>query len=338
MMPWFRTLVALAAAVVALSISSASAQTKTFITIGSGSTTGLYYPTAVGIAKIINEANVDIRVNARSTGGSVYNAKAIGQGQIQIALLQNNIAHYAYAGDGIEAFRNQPVKSLRAIAALYPEVIHLLARIDAGIDSPAHLRAKRVYVGDVGSGTELDAKNILSAYGTALSALRSAIRGTASAAVSLLRDNRIDAMFYTVGVGSAAITEATQTAPIKVVPLDEDKVMALHQEHPFYTPFTILANTYPGMVEDIRTITMMAMLAVDEAVPEDIVYRFMKVLFEEQLQAFYSDIQNPNLKKYFNVETALEGVPIPLHPGAIRFFRESGIEIPSRLASTERGG
>jgi len=329
----FRTLLATVSAILGLSVSVALAQPQIFITIGSGSTTGLYYPTAVGMATIINEADIGIRANARSTGASVFNARAIGQGQLQMALMQNNIAQYAYRGEGVQAFEGQPVKNLRAVAALYPEVVHVLARADAGIDSIADLSGKRVYVGDVGSGTEQDVMNILAAYDIDFSDLQSAVRGSAGDAVSLLRDNRIDAMFYTVGVGSAAITEAAQTAPIKVVPIGEEQLQMLEQEYAFYTPFTIPSGTYPGMQQDVQTVTLKAMLAADAALPEEAVYNFAKTLFQDKLDAFYNDIQNPNLKKYFTLETALEGVPIPLHPGAERFFREAGVEIPEDLVA-----
>src|SRR3546814_17855810 len=118
---WLTTFVAVAAAVLGLSAAAALAQTKTFVTIGSGSTTGLYYPTAVGIAKIINEANIPVRANARSTGGSVFNAKAIGQGQLPLGLMQNNIAKYASTGEGVGDFQANPIKSSGSIACPHPQ-------------------------------------------------------------------------------------------------------------------------------------------------------------------------------------------------------------------------
>ena len=135
----------------ALTTSMAWAQSTSFITIGSGSTSGLYYPTAVGIANILNNADVGLRANARSTGASVFNANAIGEGSMQMGMMQNNIAYYAYNGTGVEAFENNKIENLRGLVGLYPEAIHILARADAGIESVADLAGKRVYVGDVGS-------------------------------------------------------------------------------------------------------------------------------------------------------------------------------------------
>lgn len=310
---------------------AAQAQPKTFVTIGSGSTTGLYYPTAVGMAKIVNDAGINVRANARSTGASVYNAKAIGSGELQMGIMQNNIAQYAYKGEGVEAFKGQPVENLRGLATLYPEVVHILARTDAKIETPADLAGKRVYVGDVGSGTEQDAINIMGAYGVTVDKLKQAARGNAGNAVNLLRDGRIDAMFYTVGIGAGAINEAAQTTPISVVPIEKAKVDQLHEKFPFYTAVTIPADSYPGMKGDVSTITLKAMLAGSADLPEEAVYEFMKTVFKDHLDSFYNDLQNPNLKQYFKVETALDGMPIPLHPGAVKFYKEAGVEVPADL-------
>lgn len=311
------------------------AQSTTFITIGSGSTSGLYYPTAVGIGRIINDADVGLRANARSTGASVFNANAIGQGSLQMGMMQNNVAYYAYNGTGVAAFDGKPIKNLRGMIGLYPESIHILARSDAGIESVGDFAGKRVYIGDVGSGTEADARNIMGAYDLDFDDLRSPVRGSAGDAVGLLRDGEIDAMFYTVGLGSAAITEAAQTAPITIVSLSDDALGQLQDEYAFYTPFTIPGGTYPGVDADANTVTLKAMLGVDANLSADAVYTFMDTVWDKNLETFYSDVQNPNLDKYFSVDKGLDGMPIPLHPGAVKFFREQGVEVPDRLVQTK---
>lgn len=318
-----------------LTTTMAAAQSTTFITIGSGSTSGLYYPTAVGMARILTEADVGLRANARSTGASVFNANAIGEGSMQMGLMQNNIAYYAYNGTGVEAFENNKIENLRGLIGLYPEAIHILAREDADIDSVADLAGKRVYVGDVGSGTEQDAMNIMGAFDVTVDDLQSAVRGSSGDAVGLLRDDRIAAMFYTVGLGSSAIVEAAQTAPITVISISEEQLGQLQEEYDFYTPFTIPGGTYPGVDEDVQTVTLKAMLGVSAELSEDDAYTFMNTVFNEHLDAFYNDIQNPNLDKFFTVETGLEGMSIPLHPGAAKFFEEQGVEIPDDLMPSE---
>ncbi len=308
-----------------------TANSKTSITIGSGSTSGLYYPTVNAIAQIINSSNLDLEVKNRSTGAAVFNCRAIGQGQLQMGLSQNNIAYYAYHGKGVEDFEDKPAKNLRGLAVLYPEVIHILAHAGAGINSPADLKDKRVYVGDVGSGTEQDAINILSVYDLELQDLKAAIRGSIGSAVDMLRNGRIDAIFYTVGVGSQAITSAAKMADIKLVPMDDKATDTLKQNFAFYTPFVIPGNTYPRNPQDTSTITLSALLVADAKLDTDDVYAFMDTLFNKQLDSFYNQVQNQNIKEYFQPAKALDGMSIPLHPGAIKFYQAQNIQIPDNL-------
>ncbi|MEX1082078.1 MAG: TAXI family TRAP transporter solute-binding subunit [Halofilum sp. (in: g-proteobacteria)] len=324
----------LAAALGLILAAPAGAQSTTFITIGSGSTSGLYYPTAVGIARIVNDADVNLRANARSTGASVFNANAIGEGSLQMGMMQNNIAYYAFNGAGVQAFEGNTIENLRGMISLYPESIHILARNDSGIESPADFAGKRVYVGDVGSGTEADARNIMNAYGVSVDDLQTPVRGSSGDAVGLLRDGQIDAMFYTVGLGSAAITEAAQTAPITILSIEGEPLQKLQEEYTFYTPFTIPGGTYPGVDQDAQTITLQAMMGVSAELSEEDVYQFMNTVWGENLDTFYNDVQNPNLDEFFTVEGGIEGMSIPLHPGAVRFYEEQGVQVPDELRPT----
>jgi len=314
-----------------LASAAVGAAPVTFITIGSGSTSGLYYPTAVGVAKIINESDTDLKANARSTGASVFNANAIGDGSLEMGIMQNNIAFYAYNGEGVKAFEDNEITNLRGMIMLYPESIHILAREDSDIDTVADFAGKRVYVGDVGSGTEADARNIMNAYGVSEDDLKTAVRGSSGDAVNLLRDDRIDAMFYTVGLGSSAIVEAAQTAPIKILSISDEKMEELTDEFSFYTPFTIPGGTYPDIDEDQETITLKAMLSASADLSEEAVYTFMDTVWNKQLDTFFSDVQNPNLEEFFSVDKGIEGMSIPLHAGAVKFFEEQGVDVPDEL-------
>ena len=284
-----------------------------------------------GILYGLRESEMDVpwqRVINAQGGISTYK---VGSGELQMGLAQNNMAYYAYHGEGVKAFEGKPQTRLRGMAMLYPEVIHVLVRKLANIESVADLKGKRVYVGDTGSGTQEDVVNVLGAHDLKLDDLRAAVRGNAGDAVNLLRDDQIDAMFYTVGIGASAITEAAQTAPIDLVEIPEDKAAELHEKYPFYTQITVPGGTYPGVDHDVSTITTQAMMLAAAELSDDDVYTFMDTIFGKNLDKFYNDVQNPNLKEYFKVETALDGMPLPVHPGAIRFFKEQGVAVADDL-------
>ncbi|WP_117238474.1 TAXI family TRAP transporter solute-binding subunit [Thermus sediminis] len=293
-----------------------------FLTIGSGATTGVYFPVATGMARLVNEAGVGIRANARSTGGSVANINAIAAGEFEMALAQNDISHYAFQGCCIPAFDGRPVRGIRALAALYPEVVHIVARADAGIRTVADLRGKRVVVGDVGSGTEQNARQILEAYGLRFEDLGQTIRVGPVQGIQLVQDRRADALFYTVGLGASALQQLALTTPIALVAVDLDRVQALAQRYPFYVRFNIPGGTYRGVEVVTPTVAVQAMLIASERLAPDTVYRFMRAVFGDQ-EAFKRI--HPNLERFFALERAVRGLPIPLHPGAERFYRELGV-------------
>ena len=315
------------AAVLALAISSCGlAAKKVFLTIGSGSMTGVYYPVSSGIAKMINTylAKEGIRANARSTGGSKYNVKAIAQGQLQAALAQNDVIYFAYNGM-TETFK-QPIKVIRGIAALYPEFMHILARPGSGIKTIYDLKGKKVYVGDIGSGVEATTKQIFEAAGMSFDDLAQAVHGKASQAIELLQDGKIDAMFYTVGVGSSAMQQATEIAKAYFVPLPLDIIQKLISEFPYYTQVIIPPNTYKGQTISVPTIGVKATFIVHKDIPADVVYKIAKLLFVDKVDEFKKI--HPSLETFFEVNKALEGMTIPIHEGAAKLYEELGIEIP----------
>ena len=310
--------------------STASAATR-FITLGAGATSGLYYPTSETLAKIVNDARLGLRIGVRATGGSVFNAQGLQDDALQLAILQNNVAYFAYRGEGIAAFANKPARHLRGLATLYPEVLHIVARKGTHIASPADFKGRAVYVGDIGSGAEQDAIALLGVYGLTLADLKTAVRGSAGNAVNLLRDGKIDALMFTVGVGSAAIGEAAQTTPIEFVPIAPTKIAELRARYPYYTSTAIAAGAYPGVATATPAIAVQAMLATSDRLPAADVERLMHTLFGTHLKAFIDDAPNPNLKASFKLEHAVEAMPIPLHPGAVAFYKSVGVAVPASL-------
>ncbi len=310
-----------------LLLAFGAAAAKTFITIGSGGYTGTYYPTAVGIAEIINSNLKDIRANAVSTGGSVFNTGAIQTGDQQMAMTQNDIAYYAFNGKVILKFLGKPAYKLRGVATIYPETVHILARKDANITSVSDFKGKKVYVGDVGSGAEQNAKQILEAYKMTFADLGQAVRGRPKTAVQLLQDGRIDALFYTLGVGSSAIVQASENADIVFVPLEAAKISFLKKRYPFYASYSIPAGSYRGQGSAVQTVAVKATLVASADLSADVVYRVANLIFGSKLAQFKSI--KPVIAENFSVKSALDGMPIPLHPGAAKFFKEKGIPIPN---------
>ncbi len=317
-------------AVLALALAGLGFAQKVFITIGSGSTTGVYYPVAVGVAKLINDNLDNVRANARSTGGSVYNALAIAKGELQMTMIQNDVAFYAYTGTVRKEFEGKPVEKLRGLATLYPEPVQIIARADSGIKSIADMKGKKVYVGDVGSGVEVNSRQIFEAYGMTFDDLGQAVRGRANQAAQLLQDGRIDALIYTAGLGTATIAQPALTTDVVFVPIDLDKIQYLRNKYPFYAQFVIPAGFYSGKpTVSVPTVTVKATLAASADLPEEVVYNIMKLLFDEKFDEFKKI--HANLEKYFTLDKALDGMPIPLHPGAVKFYQEKGIEVPAEL-------
>ncbi|WP_102126620.1 TAXI family TRAP transporter solute-binding subunit [Deinococcus planocerae] len=306
------------------SAAVAFAQGTTFLTIGSGSTTGVYFPVATGMAKLINDSGSGVRANARSTGGSVFNVNALGTGELDAAIAQNDIVYYAYRGTGIQAFQGKANNKLRTMAVLYPEVLHVIARRDSGINSIADLKGKRVVIGDLGSGTEQTARQVLEAYGLGFDDLGQALRVSPAQGITLMQDKRADALFYTVGVGASAISQIAQTVDVKVVPVGGNQAAALIKRYPFYVRYNIPARSYRGVGATVPSVAVQATLVTTTGVSDDAVYKAMKAAFdnEAELKALH-----PSLAGNFSYEKAVRGLPAPLHPGAARFFREKGVAV-----------
>lgn len=305
-------------------LAVAFAQGNDFLTIGTGATTGVYFPVGTGMAKLVNDAGAGLRANARSTGGSVFNVNALGTGELQMAIAQNDIVYYAYKGSGIQAFEGKANNKLRTLAVLYPEVLHVIARKDAGINSIADLKGKRVVIGDLGSGTEQTARQVLEAYNLGFNDLGQTLRVSPAQGISLMQDKRADALFYTVGVGASAISQIAQTVDVKVVPVAGNQAANLIKKYPFYVRYNIPAGSYKGVGATVPSVAVQATLVSTTDVSDDTVYKAMQAMFgnETQLKAIH-----PSLANNYSNEKAVKGLPAPLHPGAVKFFREKGLNV-----------
>ncbi|MCG6893623.1 MAG: TAXI family TRAP transporter solute-binding subunit [Desulfobacteraceae bacterium] len=305
----------------AFAVGPVDAAKRRYVSIAAGWVTGAYFPMAGAISRIAWKHLKDdgIKVTAESSGASVANAKLIGQGDTDFAILQNDIASYAY--NGKKGMFDEPIKNLLGVATLFPEHCQLVARRDSNINSPGDLKGKKVAIGPVGSGTAENAKQILEAWGLTVDDLEKAEQLTASQSADYIKDGRLDAAFFTVAVGAAVIMDTALIVDTNIVPITGDNVDKLIQKYPFYAKQMVPGGIYKGNDKDVPTVSVMAMLAARADLEEDIVYKI--------LGAVYSDLDQ--LKKAhdkfkdISMETGLVGMPIPLHPGAEKYFKEKGV-------------
>jgi uncharacterized protein len=295
---------------------------KEFVTIGTGGVTGVYYPTGGAIAKIINgKRKYGIRASAESTGGSVYNINAIRSGNLQFGIAQSDRQFQAVNGLA-EWKKTGPQKDLRAICSLHREAVTLVAADDAKINSLKDFKGKRINIGNPGSGQRGNAIDILNTAGLNWDKDFYAESLNPAEAPMMLQDSRIDAFFYTVGHPSGAITEAT-SGKRKVHFVSIEGMDRLLAKYPYYGKTTIPAKLYPNASNktDASTIGVMATLVTSSKVSDDVVYAITKELFEN-LDTFKT--MHPAFAQ-LEKKGMLEGLSAPLHPGALRYYKEAGL-------------
>lgn len=327
-----KTLIA-ALAIGTLAFSAAQAQDLKFFTIGTGGTAYTYYPVGGVIANAISKppgsrecdkggsCGVDnLIASAVSSRGSVDNVNAINSGLRNSGFAQSDVAFWAYTGTGTMEGKD-PMKNLRSIAALFPEHIHLVANADSGINSVADLKGKRVSLDEPGSGTYVDANLILEAYGVKQTDISvEALKG--SAAAEALRNGKIDAFFVVAGFPTGAIIELASSAEIKLVPISGANADALVSKYGFFSSSDIPADTYEG-VGATTTVTVGAQWITSAEESEELVYNITKALWNEKSRKLL-DVGHAK-GKTITVESALDGLGVPLHDGAARFYKEAGI-------------
>jgi TRAP transporter TAXI family solute receptor len=311
----------------------ATAQEMTFFRIGTGGVSGTYYPIGGLIADIISSppgarpcerggsCGVPGLVGiAQSSEGAVANVDAISSGALESGFAQSDIAHWAYTGTGIYEGK-PPVKNLRAIANLYPESIHLVARKGAGIRSVKDLAGKRVSLDEPGSGTLVDARVILDAFGLSEDDLQAEyIKPTVG--LAKMRDNQLDAFFFVAGYPTGSVEELCATVGCELIPINGPEVDLLLERYPFFARDVIPAGTYAG-VPETPTVSVGAQWVVAAEVDEDLVYGITKALWHDNARVL---LHEGHARGHaITLETALDGVSIPLHPGAARYYREVGL-------------
>ncbi len=295
----------------------------TFVTIGTGGITGVYYPTGGAIAKMVNKKRKEygIRATVESTGGSVFNVNAIMAGDLEFGVVQSDRQYQAIRG--LAEWKDKgPQKNLRAVFTIHPESITLVAADDAHIKTIQDLRGKRVNIGNPGSGQRQNSIDALTNAGIDYTKDLKAEGVKAAEAPGLLQDGRIDAFFYTVGHPSGAIKEATAGArKVHFVPIIAvDKLLS---EYPYYARAKILKKLYPGATntEDVATFGVKATFVTSAKVSDKVVYAITKEVFDnfDAFKALHPAYQ------VLTPEDMLTGLSAPIHPGALRYYEEAGM-------------
>ena len=301
--------------------SVASAQQR-FVTIGTGGVTGVYYAAGGAICRLVNKdrAKHNIRCSVESTGGSVFNINTIRAGELDMGVAQSDWQFHA--GKGTSTFKDQgPFKEMRAMFSLHPEPFTVLARKEANIKSFADFKGKRFNVGNPGSGTRASMEELLNAMGMKLADFSLASELRADEHGPALCDNKIDGFFYGVGHPSANIQDPTTTCGAQLVSLTGSAVDKLVKEHPYYAYATIPGGLYAGNPNPTQTYGVLATFVTSTKVPADVVYNVVKAVFEnfDEFKKLHPALANLDPKKMIK-----DGVSVPLHDGAIKYYKEKG--------------
>jgi TRAP transporter TAXI family solute receptor len=313
-----------AAIAVAASAGMVAAQSPAFFRIGTGGTAGTYYPIGGLIANAISGGagkGVEGLVStAVASNGSVANINAIQGGSMESGFTQSDVAFWAHSGTGL--YEGKPkVEDLRLIATLYPETIHLVAAKNSGIKSVADLKGKRVSIDEPGSGTIVDARIVLAAYGLSESDIE-AEHLKPGPAGERLRDGGLDAYFFVGGYPTGAISELATSSGIALVPISGPEADKLMSEYKFFSKDTVPADTYQG-VGETPTISVAAQWVTSAKQSDELVYNITKAMWSD---ATRKSLDAGHAKgKMITLENAVTSLGIPLHPGAEKFYKEAGV-------------
>jgi uncharacterized protein len=299
-----------------------SAQPRRSVIMASGSVDGTYYPIAGAISRITSDSrDLNFLIAVESSAGSIANVQLLRSGEADFALLQNDVAYYAFNGITLDAFAGKPVKNLAGVFSVYPEIVHVIARRSADVRSIRDLKGKRVALGAPGSGAEQNALQVLKAHGILETDLRTMQSIGRTAAFDQLRAGIVDAVFVSTALGSPLIADAMASGKLTLVGIGDSAGEALRRSYPFYTIEKIPANTYPGLEHDVTSAGVMAILVARSSVADELVYSLTKAVFDN-LPQFQSS--HP-AARHLTLHTALSGMALPLHPGAERYFQQNGI-------------
>ncbi len=305
---------ALALAALFWALPASSAQ---FVNIATGPTGGTYYPVGAAMAKIWTDNIKGLKASAQSTGGTFNNISLLASGEAE-ACFADGLYYDAFNGKG--RFEGNPQSFLRGAVVLYPEVIHLLVARDSGINSIADLKGKRVSFGAVGGSVTATSEQLFRAAGLdPAKDLKIEYLGHADS-IAAFADKRIDAAITMGAVGISSVVEPTTVGTVRLIDIPADVVATMCRNTPYFSPMTIKAGTYKGQDKDISTFSSPNIIAVHEKLDDDLVYAMTKELLTHK-----GDLEAVAAVMKAMRADSVSQIKIPLHPGALRYYRELGL-------------
>jgi TRAP transporter TAXI family solute receptor len=295
----------------------ASVQAADNLVLATGGTAGTYYPFGGAMAKIWNSKIKDMNVTAQTSGASGENVRLINKKEVELALVQSDTLDFAF--NAKEAFK-EPLKGMSVIATLYPEIVQVVVAAGSPIKSFADLKGKKMGVGAPGSGTEANFRQLLDAYGMKKEDVNAQYLSFSESAEAF-KDKHIDAFIVTAGIPNAGIMDVSTQNEIRILDIPTDVAGKMTQKYPFLAGVKVPANTYKGQTADVSTVAVNAVLIAGSQLKDDMVYNLTKALFENQAELAAAHAKGKEL----NAQYAVQGVSIPFHPGAVKYFKEKGL-------------
>ncbi|QFI69343.1 TRAP transporter solute receptor, unknown substrate 1 [Sinorhizobium alkalisoli] len=300
-----------------IALSAASAKADEFINVLTGGTSGVYYPLGVALSKIYGDKIEGARTQVQATKASVENLNLLQQGRGEIAFALGDSVKLAWDGDSEAGFK-APLDKLRGIAAIYPNYIQIMASKDSGITTVADLKGKSLSVGAPKSGTELNARAILAAAGMSYDDLGKTEYLPFAESVELMKNRQLDATLQSAGLGVSSFKDLATSLDVQMVAVPEEIAGKLGAP---YIAATVPAGTYQGQDSDVPTVAVVNFLVTHSDVSDETAYQMTKQLFEN-LPAL---VAAHKAAEQIRIEDALKGMPVPLHPGAERYYKEKGL-------------
>lgn len=306
------------AAAFAVALAMAGAQAADYIGVLTGGTSGVYYPMGVALSQVYSKAMPDAKVSVQATKASAENLNLLQSGRGEVGFTLGDALSDAWKGDAEAGFAT-PLKKLRGLAGIYPNYIQIVASAESGIRTLADLKGKRISVGAPKSGTELNARAVLKAAGLSYKDFAKVEYLPFGESVELMKNRQLDVTLQSAGLGVSSLRDLAVSTKVVVVEIPADVVAKIGD--PAYQSATIPANTYEGQTKDVPAIAITNFLVTHSGVSDDTVYKMTKSMWENLDALVAAHASGKQVKR----ENALKGMPLPLHPGAEKYYREIGL-------------